>query len=222
MHAICAFRRTGRELARVCLDLLCPPHCPGCGEPEAGLCRACAVHLERNVGKLAGKLNRGHLQEQVGEIFKQESLSKGMATLHQVLKDWQEVEPQACLYLRANVDKSLVFYTVARTMGWRAHLKSTNMLERFFRELKRYEKSRQCRFANKRSCERFYYAFAKDYNDRYPNMPTPRRKKTKSNSPIKNSYEDGHRGISSEEVVSGHPQKKATTKKGKEELVVSR
>jgi transposase-like protein len=184
--------------------------------------QSCAVHLQRNVGKLAGKLNRGQLQEEVGEIFKQESLSKGMATLRQVLQDWQEVEPQACLYLRANVDKSLVFYTVATSMGWRAHLKSTNMLERFFRELKRYEKSRQCRFANKRSCERFYYAFAKDYNDRYTNMPKPRRKKMKPGSGIKNSHEDCHDGISSEEVVSEHTQKKATTKKRKEELVVSR
>jgi hypothetical protein len=35
-----------------------------------------AVHLQRNAGKLAGKLNRGEFQEQVGEIFKQNSLSK--------------------------------------------------------------------------------------------------------------------------------------------------
>jgi transposase-like protein len=107
------------------------------------------------------------------------------------------------------VDKSLVFYNVATSMGWRAHLKSTNMLERFFRELKRYEKSRQCRFANTRSCERFYYAFAKDYNDRYPNMPKPRRKKAKRVLGVKNSHEDCHHGILSEEGVSGHPQKKA-------------
>ena len=184
--------------------------------------QSCAVHLERNVGKLANRLNRGQLQEQVGEIFKQESMRKGMATLQRVIQDWQGVEPQACLYLRANVDKSLVFYTVATTMGWRTHLKSTNMLERFFRELKRYEKSRQCRFANTRSCERFYYAFAKDYNDRYPNMPQPRRKKIKPGSEAKNSHEDCHHGISSKEVVSGHPQKKATTRERKEELVVSR
>jgi putative transposase len=184
--------------------------------------QSCAVHLERNVGKLVSKLNRGQLQEEVGEIFKQESLSKGMATLQRVLQDWQKVEPQACLYLRANVDKSLVFYTVARSTGWRAHLKSTNMLERFFRELKRYEKSRQCRFASTRSCERFYYAFAKDYNDRYPHMPKPRAKKAKRSGKAKNSSEDCRYGVSSEEMVSGYPRKKATTKKIKEELVVSR
>jgi transposase-like protein len=184
--------------------------------------QSCAVHLQRNVGKRVSKLNRGQLQEQVGEIFKQESLSKGMATVHQILHDWQKVEPQACLYLRTNVDKSLVFYNVATTVGWRAHLKSTNMLERFFRELKRYEKSRQCRFATPRACERFYYAFAKDYNDRYPNMPKPRRKKTTPASAVENSHEDCHHGVFSKKVVSGHPQKKALTKNGKEELVVSR
>ena len=103
--------------------------------------QSCAVHLQRNVGKLAGKLNCGEFQEQVGEIFKQNSLSQGLATLQQILQDWQPLEPQACLYLRANVDKSVVFYSVATSRTWRARLKSTNMLERFFRELKRYEKS---------------------------------------------------------------------------------
>ena len=137
--------------------------------------QSCAVHLQRNVGKLAGKLNRGELQEQVGEIFKQDSLQAGRAVLRQLLTDWQALEPQACLYLRANVDKSLVFYRVATNARWRAHLKSTNMLERFFRELKRYEKSRQCRFASPEACERFYYAFAKDYNNRYPTMPRARK-----------------------------------------------
>jgi transposase-like protein len=184
--------------------------------------QSCAVRPERNVGKLAGKLNHRQFREQVGEIFRQDRLRKGMATPHQVLQDWQGVEPQACLYLRAKVDKSLVFYTVATSMGWRTHLKSTNMLERFFRELKRYEKSRQCRFATKRSCERFYYAFAKDYNDRYPNMPKPRRKKSKRSVEAKNSHEDCHHDISSEEGASEYPQKKAKTKKRKEELVVSR
>jgi transposase-like protein len=106
-------------------------------------------------------------------------------------------------------------------MGWRAHLKSTNMLERFFQELKRYEKSRQCRFANKQSCERNYYALAKDYTDRYPNIPKPRRKKAKRSVGAKNSHEDCHQGISSEERISEYTQKKVITKKTKEELVIS-
>ena len=184
--------------------------------------QSCAVHLQRNVGKLTGKVNRREFQEQVGEIFKQDSLPKGLATLQQVLQDWQLVEPQACLYLRANVDKSLVFYSVATSRAWRAHLKSTNMLERFFRELKRYEKSRQCRFANKRSCERFYYAFAKDYNDRYPNMPKPRRKKAKRGAAAKNSHEDCLQAIFSDKSVPGHPKKKATIKQRRKLLEVSR
>ena len=176
--------------------------------------QSCAVHLQRNVGKLASRLNRRAFQEHVGEIFKQKSLSQGMHTLYQVLQGWQDVEPQACLYLRANVDKSLVFYAVATNPRWRAHLKSTNMLERFFRELKRYEKSRQCRFASKRSCERFYYAFAKDYNDRYPDMPKTRTKKVKRDSAENNRHKDGRQRICSEEVVSGYPLRRRGSNKG--------
>jgi putative transposase len=172
--------------------------------------QSCAIHLQRNVGKLASKANRGAFQERVGEIFKQESLRQGRSRLQQVLNDWQEREPQACLYLRKNVDKSLVFYGLATSATWRTHLKSTNMLERFFRELKRYEKSRQCRFATTRSCERFYYAFAKDYNDRYPTMPVPRPKPAEPRVPAKRSSEDSHHGIFSGGVVSGHPEKTAS------------
>ncbi len=56
-----------------------------------------------------------------------------------------------------------MFYQVARG-PWRTHLKATNILERFFRELKRFEKSRQFRFADRNSCDRFCYAFTYDYN----------------------------------------------------------
>jgi transposase-like protein len=163
--------------------------------------QSCAVHLQRNVAKLVSKGNRKEFSDEVGEIFKQKSLKEGMATLSELFDEWENVELEACSYLRQNVDKSLVFYTVATNRIFRAHLKSTNMLERFFRELKRYEKSRQCRFANKRSCERFYYALAKDYNDRYPKMPKPRPVK-------KSSSEDRRHCISSSKVLSGHPQKK--------------
>ena len=173
--------------------------------------QSCAIHLQRNVGKLVSKPNRGAFQQQVGEIFSQESLRQGRTTLTELLQQWQEREPQACLYLRKNVDKSLVFYSLATSTTWRTHLKSTNMLERFFRELKRYEKSRQCRFANTRSCERFYYAFAKDYNDRYPRMPIPRPKAAKQGSPANNTFEDSHHGVFSSGMISGYPAKDAAT-----------
>jgi len=162
--------------------------------------QSCAVHLQRNVAKLVSKGNRKEFSDEVGEIFKQKSLKEGMATLSELFDEWENVELEACSYLRQNVDKSLVFYTVATNRIFRAHLKSTNMLERFFRELKRYEKSRQCRFANKRSCERFYYALAKDYNDRYPRMPKPRPVK-------KSSSEDRPHRIPSTKVAPGHPHK---------------
>jgi len=144
--------------------------------------QSCSVHLERNIGKLAGKLNRSEFCTHVSEIFKQNSLQTARTKLSEVLMEWESVEPEACLYLRANVDKSLVFYTVADSALWRTHLKSTNMLERFFRELKRFEKHRQFRYADNRSCERFYYAYAKIYNEDHQRMPIPPKKKAKGRS----------------------------------------
>jgi putative transposase len=135
--------------------------------------QACAVHLERNIADMVHKEHRAEFQPMVSEIFKQSSEAQARKRLTEVFDRWESVEPKACLALRRRVDASLVFYHIASDGRWRSHLKSTNMLERFFRELKRFEKSRQFRFANKRSCERFYYAFAYDYNQRYPRMPRP-------------------------------------------------
>lgn len=132
--------------------------------------QSCAVHLERNVGKLVSKPHRAEFQQQVSEIFKQNSLQAARTQLNTVLARWTGSEPTASLYLQATVDRSLVFYQVARG-PWRTHLKATNILERFFRELKRFEKSRQFRFADKHSCDRFYYALTYDYNDRHRRMP---------------------------------------------------
>jgi transposase-like protein len=139
--------------------------------------QSCAVHLERNLGNMVGRLNKREFQSEVSEIFKQSCLRDARKLLSKVLKRWEGVEPEACIYLRANVDKSLVFHLVADSQLWRTHLKSTNMLERFFRELKRFEKGRQFRYADNKSCERFYYAYASIYNEDHPKMPKPQKVK---------------------------------------------
>ena len=132
------------------------------------------MHLERNIADMVSRPHRNQFQKQLSEVFKQPSGLHARRHLNALLNTWEELEHEACNALRARVDRSLVFYRVAADARWRAHLKSTNLLERFFRELKRFEKSRQFRFADKRSCERFYYALAYDYNQRYPGMPHPR------------------------------------------------
>lgn len=132
--------------------------------------QSCAVHLERNMAKQVSRAHRGEFQRDVGEIFKQHSLREARKQLEHVLTRWEPIEGEACRLLRATVDRSLVFYQVA-TGPWRTHLKATNILERFFRELKRFEKSRQFRFADKRSCERFYYALTQQYNEKHSRMP---------------------------------------------------
>ncbi len=173
----------------------------------AVLQQSCAVHLERNLAKQVSKPHRSEFQKAVSQIFKRPSLPKARATLREVLDCWQHEEPQACLYLRANVDKSLHFYEVAKSRLWRAHLKSTNILERFFRELKRFEKSRQFRFADLRACERFYYLFAHDYNKNHPLMPVPLEKRTRAQHPSKSAFTAGRRRVFSPGVVPGHPPK---------------
>lgn len=132
--------------------------------------QSCAVHLERNIGKLVKKPNREQFQQQVSDIFKQPTEYAARKKAFVLEHVWLVNEPEACIYLRNHLDQSLVFYSAAPRQ-WHANVKATNLLERFFRELKRFEKSRQFRYANHRSCERFYYAFAKLYNDKHRRMP---------------------------------------------------
>lgn len=135
--------------------------------------QAWAIHLERNIADLVRRENRADFQPLLSSIFKQASEAHARRQLKALLNEWEAAEPKACRELTRRVDSSLVFYRIAKNARWRCHLKSTNILERFFRELKRFEKSRQFRFANNRSRERFYYALAYDYNRRYQRMPHP-------------------------------------------------
>ena len=167
--------------------------------------QSCAVHLERNVGKLVSKPHRSEFQKSVSQIFKCRSLSDARDSLAQVLDSWQHEELEACLYLQANVDNSLRFYEVAHGPLWRAHLKSTNILERFFRELKRFEKSRQFRFAHQTACERFYYLFARDYNQRHQMMPKLTKRKAASAPSAENAFTAGRRQVFPAKAVLGHP-----------------
>lgn len=132
--------------------------------------QSCAIHLERNIGKLVQKPYRQEFQQEVSEIFKQSTEAQARKKAKRLIDTWMTREPAACLYLQDHIDRSLVFYSAA-PKKWHPNVKGTNILERFFRELKRFEKSRQFRYANNRSCERFYYAFAKLYNDKHRRMP---------------------------------------------------
>jgi len=132
--------------------------------------QSCAIHLERNLGKMVKKPHREQFQQQVAAIFKQPTERAARKAADAVQRDWQDDEAEACAYLRHHLDRSLVFYSGA-PRSWHANAKGTNILERFFRELKRFEKSRQFRYADFRSCERLYCAFAKVYNDKHRRMP---------------------------------------------------
>lgn len=132
--------------------------------------QSCTVHLERNIGKLVKKSNRQQFQRQVSDIFKQPSERAARKKAFDIEQTWMKEEPEACVYLRHHLDRSLAFYSAAPKQ-WHSNVKATNLLERFFRELKRFEKSRQFRYANHRSCERFYYAIAMLYNDKHQRMP---------------------------------------------------
>ena len=104
--------------------------------------QACAVHLERNIANMVSRPHRRQFQNQLSEVFKQPSELQARRHLNAVFETWEDLEHEACTALRARVDRSLVFYRIATSARWRAHLKSTNLLERF------------------------YYAFAYDYNQR--------------------------------------------------------
>ena len=132
--------------------------------------QSCAVHLQRNVGKLVSKPNRQQFQEHVADIFREPTEHAALCKMRQLEREWGMHESDALLYLKSHIDRSLVFYAESPRQ-WHRNTSSTNILERFFRELKRYEKSRQFRYANKRSCERFYFAFAKLYNNKHQRMP---------------------------------------------------
>ena len=132
--------------------------------------QSCCVHLSRHALDHVDRDNRTPFAKGLRSIFEEPTRPQAQRGFRELCDTWRKQEPQSLSYLAGTIDRSLVWYEAAAPRTIHRSLRSTNPIERFFREWERLCKRRQCAFADKGSVMRIYYAIAAEYCANNPLM----------------------------------------------------
>lgn len=126
----------------------------------------CIVHKMRNaIGKTKYR-NRVAVAEDVKTIFRSETKEEAMEKAKQVVKTWYMAEPKAMESLRFNLEYCLTYFSFPKDI-WRK-IRTTNILDREFREFRRRMKVFDNTFQNQESGERYANSIINYLNSHYP------------------------------------------------------
>jgi len=134
----------------------------------------CQVHFIRNALSKVSKKDRGRILAHLREITGSSSLESARKRLGEAVEVLADSHPKVAALLDDHGEEMLAVYALPE--HHRKRMKSTNMLERFNRELKRRTRV-VCVFPNEQSCVRLVSALAMEENDnwlerKYLNMET--------------------------------------------------
>lgn len=116
---------------------------------------------------MASKLPRKHqatcLKGAV-KIYLAENSRQATERFKEWVAEWRSLAPKAVACLEQDLEELLAFYSCPKG-DWRS-VRTTNAIERAFREVRRRTRSMSC-FQNSASCERIIYAVISHLNRRW-------------------------------------------------------
>ena len=128
--------------------------------------QTCVMHKSRNViGKTSHK-NKEAVAEDVKQIFARETKEEAIEKAKEVVKKWYLVEPKAMESLRYNLESCFTYLNFPKEL-WKK-LRTTNLLEREFREVRRRMKGFDSTFQNQKSAEKYANSIFNYLNNNYP------------------------------------------------------
>ena len=131
----------------------------------------CKVHHMRNLGKRVKRKNKGHILKDAAKIYRAKSLEQAEQRAQSFEMKWKYKEPEGIRIFMKGIDPTLTFYKFGWDKGftkadrealWKV-ISNTNILERNIEEdVRRIKPMRS--FNNDKSCDRVFYAIAKEFN----------------------------------------------------------
>jgi putative transposase len=122
----------------------------------------CAVHHLRNIGKnIRARHVRRKVIRQAKMVYRAKDRQQALERARALSRKWGKCEPRAIRNFMRRIEATLTYMDFPRHL-W-SMLKSTNHLERHFREWRRRLKSMGC-LPNPVSCDRILFALVKEYN----------------------------------------------------------
>ncbi|MFH1892570.1 MAG: IS256 family transposase [Candidatus Zixiibacteriota bacterium] len=124
----------------------------------------CWVHKLRNVAKYCPKRYRQECVSQATDIMYAESATSAAKLFREWRKEWKEKVPRAVDCLQRDFEKLTPFMQFPDQI--RKIIRTTNVIERCFREVRRRLKVMGY-FQNAKSCDRITYAIFSYFNDKW-------------------------------------------------------
>jgi len=124
----------------------------------------CSVHLKRNLMKIVAKKDLEEVLEYLKDVFRSKSFEEATSMANGMIAIYEDSKPRLAKFLMDNLYDSCTYLTFPKT-HWRK-LHSTNVLERFNKEIKRRTKVIGA-FPNKGSILRLLVPLAIDTNAKW-------------------------------------------------------
>jgi len=128
----------------------------------------CWAHKLRNVSNRLPKAQRDACIREARPIYDAHNRKEAVARYRQWAAKWKRTAPEAVQCLRDDLEELLQVYTCPKEI--RIKLRTTNVIERVFREIRRRTRPMSC-FNNTDSIERIVYAVLNHQNDKWRVRP---------------------------------------------------
>lgn len=126
----------------------------------------CIVHKMRNVLRKTSYKTKAAVAEDLKGIFKSQSKDEAIEKSRSVVKKWYMTEPKAMESLRFNIEYCFTYFSFPKDL-W-SKVRTTNILEREFREVRRRMKTFDSTFQNEQSANRYANSLFTYLNSNYP------------------------------------------------------
>jgi transposase-like protein len=137
----------------------------------------CWAHKIRNVANYLPKKTRYECVREMRKIYEAKDKMEAIKRFREWARRWERVSSRAVNSVEEDLEELLNFYECPSEM--RIRLRTTNIIERVFREVRRRTRSISC-FTNTASVERIIFAIFKRQNDIWRTKPLKK--------PIKKNY----------------------------------
>jgi transposase-like protein len=134
----------------------------------------CWVHKLRNATKYIKKVDHKAFMRDARRIYNASSHREAVTAFKILQRDWRYVAPKAVACLAQDIDALLLFLTIPIKEQYRVfirrQIRTTNIIERAFREVRRRTRPMGC-FTNNDSVSRIIYAIFNRLNSKWMEKP---------------------------------------------------
>lgn len=130
----------------------------------------CWVHKLRNVSRYLKASQREACLSEAKQIYQAATYREAVARFHRWANHWRSTAARAVACLEHDLEDLLTFLRLIKDGVLRVKARTTNAIERTFRELRKRIRP-MCCFANSESCERIVCALFLTYNRKWKEKP---------------------------------------------------